>query len=604
MIPSDQADRTTFRRGLLLAGGCLLLAGAALAVYGFLSLPGEPVSEQDGVQPADIDDGPIDDGVEANGVGSNNDRNREVLPDYDPPLTPALAEIPENGTGENFELVGHNPLHDDHQFVGNESFGVPRGSNGEITIADDCLYVGSFHGYQPPLVVDIADPTDPTVVESVPDAVPGVGNGIEGIEASGDVLAIEHRSPARGMGPDVPDGMPERGFSVWDISDCRSPELVDRYDAGDLDAHALRLWRDSGDADTILAVQTYLDSPNIRVVDLTGCPDAEACDPTLVAEWELESQFGVSSVSHEAMLSPDGTTMHVAQPPVGYLVLDSSNLVESVRGGESCDPASPHDSIGEGHCLSTLDPNADEALEAQTDADGWHHTLLDVHDRPYMLALSESSGPGGTDESDPEAYAECPGGSIQLFGIAGGDEPDGESVPGTLEPDALGTFTLPEQQAEHCLDERWDPDEAAWPAWLSPHFAMAFPDITFVTYYSSGLRAIDISDPENPQEVGHFFNEPVSEVRWAAYGVSDEPVTRDDGSVQQLPLSEPMQMFAFSYPVAHDGYLIYGDVHSGIYVLEYTGPHADRLPEEGTCLPANPGGIEPGYAPCPPYGGD
>jgi hypothetical protein len=36
-------------------------------------------------------------------------------------------------------------------------------------------------------------------------------------------------------------------------------------------------------------------------------------------------------------------------------------------------------------------------------------------------------------------------------------------------------------------------------------------------------------------------------------------------------------MFAFSYPVIHDGYVIYADVHSGLYVLEYTGPHAEQL---------------------------
>lgn len=52
----------------------------------------------------------------------------------------------------------------------------------------------------------------------------------------------------------------------------------------------------------------------------------------------------------------------------------------------------------------------------------------------------------------------------------------------------------------------------------------------------------------------------------------------------------------------HDGYLIYVDVHSGLCVLEYHGPHAEEIPDEGNCISGNPGGVEPGFEPCPPYG--
>jgi hypothetical protein len=381
-------------------------------------------------------------------------------------------------------------------------------------------------------------------------------------------------------------------MSVWDVSESyREPELVTRYDHGDLDVHALRLWRDPVDPDRLLAVQSFIDTPNLRILDLTGCPDD--CDPVVVAEWSLETQTGLGSTTHEAIMSTDGTRIYVAQPMVGFLQLDSSNLVQSLRGNGDCDPASPEDLPGDEHCLTVHDPDIESALEAQEPIqDGWHHTLQAVPDRPFMLALAESSGTSGTDPTNPDDYASCPGGQIRVF----------STEDSTLDPEPVGRYSLPEQRPENCRSDGWNPDDVAWPGWLTPHFSIAFPNLVIATYYSGGLRAIDISNPREPTEIGHFFNEPVSAVRWATYGLDGESESGDDGGEPHQRRESDMHMFAFSYPVVHDGYVFYSDVHSGLYVLEYTGPHAEEIPDEGTCLAANPGGVEPGYEPCPPYG--
>lgn len=527
--------------------------------------------------------------------------------DYSPPPVPPPGEIPENGTGENFELVGHTPLLDEHQYVGDEPLGIPRGSNGDITVAGDCVYVGSFTGNQPPLVVDVSTPADPQVVGPVPDAVPGVANGIEGVQASGGLLAIDHRSPHGETFAETPADLPARGLSVWDVSDSpREPDLVGRFDHGDLAVHALRLWRDPANPDRVLAVQSFIDTPNIRVLDLTGCRDG--CDPTVVAEWSLEAQTGLGSTTHEAIMSTDGTRLYVAQPMEGFLKLDSSNLVESLRGGGDCDPAPPEDLPGDDHCLTVHDAGVESALAAQAPIrDGWHHTLQTVPDRPYMLALSESTGPDGVDADDPADYGSCPGGQIRVFSVEAAGDREGPGArmaePGSLEPEPVGSYSLPEQRPANCGSEGWDPEAVAWPGWLSPHFSIAFPDLLIATYYSGGLRAVDISDPTEPTEVGHFFNDPVPEVRWATYGPPGDSESGEGGAEPSQRRDSAMSMFAFSYPVVHDGHVIYGDVHSGLYVLEYTGPHAEQIPEDGTCLAANPGGVEPGYEPCPPYGG-
>lgn len=515
-----------------------------------------------------------------------------TVADYQAVPVPSVAEIPDGGDGENFELVGHNPLLDEHQYDG-ESLGIPRGSNGDVTIAGDCVYVGSFVGHQPPLIVDVSDPTDPEVVGPVPKAVPGVGNGVEGIVANGDVLVIAQRQPLGGLGFEGPNGLPERGLAVYDISTPREPELVARHDYGELDTHALSLWRDPEDPARLLGVQTFTARPHVEVIDLTGCPDGD-CAPEVVAAWDLESQISVQPPPHEAIMSTDGARIYAAQYGAGVAVVDSSNLMDALRHGRTCDPSPPGSMPGDEHCLTAADPDLEASMRAQPDLDGeWHHTPLKVPDRPYLLVAAESGGVGWNDDTNTVQKGTCPGAKLRLFAI----DDDGRRV----DPDPVGTFGVLEQDNANCAGGEWRSNAVSDPAWLSPHFPLAFPDLAFSTYYSAGFRAIDISDPANPVEVGRFFNEPVEEVRWASYGLRGEKEYGDGGELLRRSVPR-MHMFAFSYPVIYEGYVIYADVHSGLYVLDYTGPHADQIPDSGICHPANPGAVEPGYEPCPPYG--
>jgi hypothetical protein len=139
-------------------------------------------------------------------------------------------------------------------------------------------------------------------------------------------------------------------------------------------------------------------------------------------------------------------------------------------------------------------------------------------------------------------------------------------------------------------------------AWFSPHDQLVFPHIVFTTYYGAGLRAVDISDPFRPIQVGFYLNKPVERVRWCSYGPCLPPVLRPDGLAREVPTFGPPDVFAFSYVDAYNGHIIYADVHSGLYILKYSGPHAEEVPEEGICLSGNAGGVEPGFEPCAPYG--
>jgi hypothetical protein len=75
-------------------------------------------------------------------------------------------------------------------------------------------------------------------------------------------------------------------------------------------------------------------------------------------------------------------------------------------------------------------------------------------------------------------------------------------------------------------------------------------------------------------------------------------VVGPNGPESRPPVGDP-QMFTFSFPFTKDGYLFYGDIHSGLYVVKYTGPHRDEVPAKGLCVP----NVQvDGYDPCPPYG--
>lgn len=567
---------------------------------------------------------------------------------YLPAVRPPVSQIPAKGLGKNFELVAHVPIMDDYQWQ-NTPMGIPRGENGDITAAGHCIYVGSFIGYQPPVIVDVTDPAKAKVVGPVPDWVPGVGNGIEGIEASGDLLVIDQRAALDGLGFDVPKGLPARGLAIYDVSDCEKPKLVARYDFGSEDTHTASLWRDPENPARVLALESMSDGSfgggvraepgvDLHVVDLTGCP--KTCNPRLVAKWGLGAQFAISTskkikypgvergqwgTTHEAVMSVDGKRIYMAQLQQGFFMLDSSRLITTLRSGGKlkalpgpvdCDPRAPTAPGDEGYCITILNPDIDARDRSTPPFNGeWYHTPIKVPGRPYMVVLSESreaqsAVQTGTDPNDAlgPVRPTCPGGLARILYVGEqeyyfqyGDERG--PMHGDLYPKTIGVFGTMEQLFENCGPTGHKRGTAEIRAAYAPHDGLVLPHIMFITYYGGGLRAIDISNPFTPVEVGYFFGKPVEKVRWA-HEIADKTVMKTDGSglaVSTPNLGAP-DIIAFSYVLSYNGLLAYADVHNGLYIVRYTGPHADEIPKQGICLSGNPGAIKPGFEPCPPYG--
>jgi hypothetical protein len=126
------------------------------------------------------------------------------------------------------------------------------------------------------------------------------------------------------------------------------------------------------------------------------------------------------------------------------------------------------------------------------------------------------------------------------------------SVEAEATPIMVGAFAIPDNQLEECLDQA-DTEPNGQPRQRvaqQNHNPTVFRNLVFNTWYGHGLRAIDISVPYMPREVGYAITVP--------HGV------------------------ARTYPVFKDGLIYWVDNNTGLHVARYTGPRANELPGPGS----------------------
>ena len=126
------------------------------------------------------------------------------------------------------------------------------------------------------------------------------------------------------------------------------------------------------------------------------------------------------------------------------------------------------------------------------------------------------------------------------------------SVEAEATPIMIGAFAIPDNLVEECLDQAITEPNGAQRRRVPQqnHNPTVFKNLVFTTWYGHGLRAIDISNPYNPREVGHALTIP--------------------------------QGVARTYPVFKDGLIYWVDNDTGLHVARYTGPRRDELPGPGT----------------------
>jgi hypothetical protein len=126
------------------------------------------------------------------------------------------------------------------------------------------------------------------------------------------------------------------------------------------------------------------------------------------------------------------------------------------------------------------------------------------------------------------------------------------SVESELVPVMVGAFEIPDNLVDECLTQATT-EPNGQPRRRIPqqnHNPTVFKNLVFTTWYAHGLRAIDISNPHTPREVGHALTVP--------------------------------QGVARTYPVFKDGLIYWVDNDTGLHVARYTGPRANELPGPGS----------------------
>ena len=126
------------------------------------------------------------------------------------------------------------------------------------------------------------------------------------------------------------------------------------------------------------------------------------------------------------------------------------------------------------------------------------------------------------------------------------------SVEAEATPIMVGAFAIPDNQLEECLDQaNTEPNgQPRQRVAQQNHNPTVFRNLVFNTWYGHGLRAIDISVPYMPREVGYAITVP--------HGI------------------------ARTYPVFKDGLIYWVDNNTGLHVARYTGPRANELPGPGS----------------------
>jgi hypothetical protein len=377
------------------------------------------------------------------------------------------------GSAVNMAVVGHTDL-------GN------RGFNGDVWVHDGYAYVGHW-GFQDwasgndrfcpqepdngVAVIDVSDPSNPEQVATLQNP-PGT--------SAEDVVVYEDDDldldiAAAGLqwcgGPrNDPDAV--RGLMLWDVSDPANPVQIGDLDTGcctrgvhefEIEHHA-----DGGifayatvptsrypDANTPSGYRDADGEGDFRMIDLT-----DPTRPVQVSDWGIQDISGPFSGGQGC--DPDANYGHGAEPSDdGRLVFvsywDSGFIALNVT-----DPANP-EFLGR----TTYPPDADGDAHSSSYDDA--NELLFTADEDFC----KSSGSG----------TETGFGYLRVYDYSDLDAP--VQIGEYRTPNSLGTD-----------------DQAAGDYTL--HNALVIGETVYTSWYSDGVRVLDVSDPSAPEEIASF----------------------------------------------------------------------------------------------------
>jgi len=440
------------------------------------------------------------------------------------PVTALQGEVPladqqsgrsQNAYSLNVSVVGHNSI-------------LNRGFNGNLGWVDDCAYVAPYYGgthqFAGLAVLKVTDPTNPLLVNIFP-GTPGTRGGqVHGSQTSRMVVVMTFADWTIFSDPLGPNQL--QIYQV-PVNDCAHPVLAGTYDFGPIVPHEFQIWHDK------IYVTNFGGSPapstppgpSIMVIDAH-----DMTHPQLLTTWDLSDEPGMpKSIAHDLSilgeddaLAGDGTRAYVSVqlsqpisfPPTrnGLVILDTSEVVQG-KPAPVLHRISPVLTWSLPCCLS-------------------HSTdIVSIAGRRYILAQDETFRTNF-----------CPWGSARIFDVT--DE---------THPTQVSTFSLKVQDPANC------PQALGDNAIYSAHYlGVDNPNdarLAFFTWYSSGLRVVDISNPFNPREVGYFVP-----------GATPNTIFSDFNLIRFFNRNVD---YAYSYVRYYQGNIWFSSVYGGFWVVRY-----------------------------------
>jgi hypothetical protein len=471
------------------------------------------------------------------------------------------------GTSQNFQLVGHNPLFN-------------RGMNAATAMFERSgrtfVYVGNRtdgqarHPHPGILIVDVTRPRKPSVVGEIPVevAAPNAAGQPQGVTSRElrvwpeKKLLVELTFRCSSVIHDCPAGSDTTfpfDYKFFDIRDPVHPVLIRRHvtrsQAGvAIKPHEFFLWIDPENEDrALLWESTPLSSgpesvnparPQFVIEDISDVPDGGPV--TLVAQGSWNSQFeggGAPSLYdndlalHSMAPTADGTLTHMAYLRGGYLTLDTSKIandqvpagtVENLNDDLISQPPDRGNWGAGNHCNGHTEAGCTES-----------HSSVQVPGRHYELNVDEVYG---TLTAPSFGW---PWGWVRLFDVTDPSHP-------TL----VGEYKIRQNTPAFVPDSTTNSVTS-----YSSHNPTVLPRLALDSWHSGGLQAINIADPTHPSQGGWFSPTPLSSV-----------ATEDPALSRGLN-----RVVMWSYPIIKDGLIYALDIRNGLYVLRYTGPHADDV---------------------------
>ncbi len=162
------------------------------------------------------------------------------------------------------------------------------------------------------------------------------------------------------------------------------------------------------------------------------------------------------------------------------------------------------------------------------------HSAVPVPERPSLTKGNTKKRPAWVVVSDEWPFGPCPERGLRIL-----------NVESETNPIMISALAQSDSLIENCVAQP-KPPGALVRAMQHAHNPTVLPHLIIVGWLGHGVRAIDISNPFNPREVGHARPVPWGEIA--------------------------------TYPIIHNGLIYVGDNQTGLHVLRYTGPHADEIP--------------------------